>query len=440
MKQTMQPISVIVPTLNEEGNLAPLFRRIHTTLSSSRIPYEIIVVDDYSTDHTAQIVRGANPRYNVRLLMKQGRPGKAFSLLEGFKAAENDLICMIDADLQYPPEAIKLMYHKLQYCEADVVITERIQNEAGPVRRLTSYVFNLLFTRMLFGIRYDTQSGLKLFHKNVLKTLNLEPSPWTFDLEFIVRALEQNYVVVSQTIPFAKRNSGVPKLHLMSATAEIASQSFFLWRRTSIKRVRLSYKHSQGLQQGLNWLFVLIAGTFLLGVLPAGHASAAQNRSDRTVQDQRRASRSDDTDRQPATQAIKKAVSAVTAPPATVSASQEQPTEPTAPTPAATPASSTSSTSSSAAVNTGAATTPAATMPATQNTAAGTGLSEGEDGSAAKTVRYYPASKLSSTKTERLLKIALIVFEAGAALIGIGILAAGIRKLAGKSRRQPVRA
>lgn len=249
MKQTMQPISVIVPALNEADNLPLLFERIDASLSSAPIPYEIIVVDDHSTDETARIAQTTKPAYNVRLLTKRGAPGKAFSLLEGFAAAKHELVCMIDGDLQYPPEAIPQMYHKLQFCEADVVVTERVDNQTGPLRRLSSSVFSAVFTRALFGIKYDTQSGLKLFRKSILRTMSLSPSPWTFDLEFIIRALEQGYTIVSQMIPFSQRHAGVPKVKMLSATAEIASGSYRLWRDSSSKHIKISYEQSQRLQR-----------------------------------------------------------------------------------------------------------------------------------------------------------------------------------------------
>ncbi len=83
----------------------------------------------------------------------------------GFDIAKHDIICMIDADLQYPPEAILPMYHLLTTNDVDVVLAEREDHETSALRRLSSRVFNFAFTRLLFGFDYDSQSGLKLFKK-----------------------------------------------------------------------------------------------------------------------------------------------------------------------------------------------------------------------------------------------------------------------------------
>jgi glycosyltransferase involved in cell wall biosynthesis len=106
-------ISIIVPTLNEAENLPLLFRRIDKALTKAAIPYEIIVVDDRSSDTTFEVASAAARSYNVTVVTKEGKRGKAFSLLQGFALAQYQIVCMIDADLQYPPEAIVLMWSSL---------------------------------------------------------------------------------------------------------------------------------------------------------------------------------------------------------------------------------------------------------------------------------------------------------------------------------------
>jgi glycosyltransferase involved in cell wall biosynthesis len=266
-KQIMRPVSVVVPTLNEVNNLPLLFKRIKSTLNSAQIPYEIIVVDDHSNDGTQNfVIRNAN-KYNAILMIKEGLPGKAFSLLEGFNVAKNEIICMIDADLQYPPEAIKLMYHKLQYLEADIVLTNRLENHTSWFRKLTTFTFNFVFTKLLFGIGYDTQSGLKMFRKEVLNSIQLSPSPWTFDLEFIVRALENNYVITSQDIVFSERYSGAPKINIFKATLEIAGGSLRLWREISPRHIRMRYKYLENMHSKMLGIFIGLFGlVIMLGV------------------------------------------------------------------------------------------------------------------------------------------------------------------------------
>ncbi|MGH7204039.1 MAG: glycosyltransferase, partial [Candidatus Levyibacteriota bacterium] len=83
----MQSLSIIIPTWNEVGNIGHLIERINTTLYHKNITYEIIVVDDHSSDKTQSVVKHFAQRFPVRLYLKQGIPGKAQSLLEGFSYA-----------------------------------------------------------------------------------------------------------------------------------------------------------------------------------------------------------------------------------------------------------------------------------------------------------------------------------------------------------------
>src|SRR5262249_27899463 len=102
---TPEPVSIVIPTLNEAANIAELLTRLAQSMDQAAIPYEVIVVDDYSTDNTISIIKSlaGQQALPVRVLVKQGRAGKSFSLMEGFAAARFDILAMIDGDLQYSP-------------------------------------------------------------------------------------------------------------------------------------------------------------------------------------------------------------------------------------------------------------------------------------------------------------------------------------------------
>jgi glycosyltransferase involved in cell wall biosynthesis len=244
MSTQKQALSVIVPTLNEAENLPLLFKRIDATLRSAGIPYEIVIIDDHSTDTTLRVAKKAQATYPIRIATKIGKRGKAYSLIQGFAAAKYDLLCMIDADLQYPPEAITAMYTTLMDRNIDIVITERYEEKSPLLRRISSKVFSIVFARILFGLNYDTQSGLKLFKKNVIETISIKPSPWSFDLEFIVRSLEAGFKIDSHRIQFAERYRGQAKISVLKATFELASASLKLRAVTSGKLLRTKYKQN----------------------------------------------------------------------------------------------------------------------------------------------------------------------------------------------------
>ncbi len=217
-----QSISVIVPTFNEEGNISVLVDRINRSLASHSVNYEIIFIDDHSTDATRSVIKSLTGHFPIRLFIKKGQKGKAFSLLEGFKYTKKELIAILDADLQYPPEALGEMIDLIKSNKFSVVIASRTVKETNYLRKLFSRVFRYFFATLLFGLDFDVQSGFKVFKTEVIQGMQLNPSPWTFDLEFLVKARRLGYKLGSVDILFAERTSGVSKINLLSATTEIA--------------------------------------------------------------------------------------------------------------------------------------------------------------------------------------------------------------------------
>ena len=215
-------LSIVVPALNEAGNILRLIERIDRALAPLGVAYEVVVVDDHSTDGTGDLVRQASAHYPVSLICKRGRRGKAQSLLEGFAQARYDLVALIDADLQYPPEALPEMIAIVCQGSADVVVAERIDLRPSPIRRLLSRSFSFIFVRLLHGMKCDAQSGLKLFRREVLDHIELgEPSPWSFDLDFLVGARAAGYQTAQTAVVFEERLSGESKVGLLSTSWEI---------------------------------------------------------------------------------------------------------------------------------------------------------------------------------------------------------------------------
>jgi glycosyltransferase involved in cell wall biosynthesis len=273
-------VSVIVPTLNEADNVRPLLERIHVTFSKAHIPYEVILVDDHSSDQTQHIATGLKNKYPVRVYQKEGKRGKAYSLLEGFERSSYPLVAMIDADLQYPPEELSTMHQLLTECNADIVVTDRKSPQTSPLRKLSTKVYNLVFARMLFGINFDTQSGLKLFKKDILNSFQLTPSPWSFDLEFLIRCLEHKFKIISHTIIFAERSAGVTKVKLLNVTFEMINASLRLRARSSISKVREGYRANNSfLEKAFSVIAVFfIASSFVIFTPSSASAITLENR------------------------------------------------------------------------------------------------------------------------------------------------------------------
>lgn len=217
-------ISIIIPTLNEEGNIATLVKRIVRSFSDNGLIGEIVFVDDNSIDKTRKVIAKIKKEYEnvfpIRLFLKKGRIGKAFSIIEGFDYANFEIIAIIDADLQYPPEAIAKMAKGIS-SEIDIIVANRDNLDVTFFRSLLFKACNHLFARFLHNLNCDVQSGLKVFRKKIIKQVILDPSPWTFDMEFLLSAQNYGYKIGTVKIKFNPRFSGKSKLKFFKAIFEI---------------------------------------------------------------------------------------------------------------------------------------------------------------------------------------------------------------------------
>lgn len=220
-------LSLVVPTLNEAASLPQLLVRINDTFVRNNIDYEVIIVDDNSTDSTASVVKELATCFPVRFYTKQGKKGKAQSLLEGFSYAKYDLLGMIDGDLQYPPEKLPEMIEKISE-GFDIVVANRRTRKTAMSRELFSKSFRFVFVKLLHKIDCDSQSGLKVFKKEIIQRITIDPSPWTFDLEFLLTALHAGYTVTTIDINFDERTFGDSKVDLFKTSYQIGSSALKL--------------------------------------------------------------------------------------------------------------------------------------------------------------------------------------------------------------------
>ena len=188
--------SIIIPAYNESRRLGPTLEQITSFIAQERWLAEIIVVNDGSTDTTAELVREFSQRHStVRLVNNPGNRGKGFAVRNGMLNAHGDILLFTDADLSAPiSEAPKLL--AAMQAGADVAIGSRwldpsLQTHRQSLtRRFLGRGYNLLM-RMILGLNFkDTQCGFKAFTKNAAKAIfpAQRIEGWGFDPELIFLA------------------------------------------------------------------------------------------------------------------------------------------------------------------------------------------------------------------------------------------------------------
>lgn len=216
-----QPITIIVPVKNESPVLEPLVTRIDATCRKADIPYTIVCVDDNSTDDSVDRLLRLAQNYPIRIHRKQGKPGKAYSILEGVAYATTEYVLMIDSDLQYAPEAIPAMVAKVP--RYGVVIANRKVYKASKLRRFLSRVNAYVFGYLLHNLEFDVQSGLKLFRRDIIDHIDLATiRAWSFDIPLLHTARELGFAIGSIDISFELRKNGTSSIRIIETAYQIA--------------------------------------------------------------------------------------------------------------------------------------------------------------------------------------------------------------------------
>jgi len=201
---------------NEAENLGELHRRLNESLSSLDGNHELLFVDDGSTDETA-IRAAALADNDVRLTLLQQSPcmGKASAVDHGIRQARGEVIVLLDADLQFPPEEIPRLLEAID-AGADVVSGNRMDREDPALRILGSRLHNGLIN-LLAGVRFqDHFTGILCMRRNAFETMDLRPPLNRFPL---VVAARRGLQVREVPIRHAARQAGRSAYTLLSLVA-----------------------------------------------------------------------------------------------------------------------------------------------------------------------------------------------------------------------------
>jgi undecaprenyl-phosphate 4-deoxy-4-formamido-L-arabinose transferase len=209
-------VSVLVPLLNEEESLEELNGRIRVALAALGKTYEIIYINDGSTDGTQELLEGFRDEDDrVKIIEFNRNYGQHMALFAGFERASGRVMVTIDGDLQNPPEEIPRLVQKAEE-GYDVVATYRKGRRDSFLRRLPSWIVNKI-TAHLVGTRLkDYGCMLRAYSRNVVDSINVCQESSSF-----IPALANTFAkrIVEIEVGHEERKKGVSKYSL-----------FRLWR------------------------------------------------------------------------------------------------------------------------------------------------------------------------------------------------------------------
>jgi glycosyltransferase involved in cell wall biosynthesis len=204
----MRSVSIVIPAFNEEARLGPTLAEIIRFISRENWRAEVLVVDDGSSDRTAQIVEGFALNYSmIRLVRNDRNRGKGHSVRHGVQEASGDVVFMMDADLAVPMTECQKLIAAIN-AGFDVAIgsralDERLERVRPPFyRRVCSSAFRTM-VRILLGLYFkDTQCGFKAFTREAAKaTFALQTiETWGFDPEVLLIATRLGYRITEVAV------------------------------------------------------------------------------------------------------------------------------------------------------------------------------------------------------------------------------------------------
>ena len=217
MTTKVEMVSVVIPTLNEAGNI---FEAVDTIERELAYPKEIIIVDGNSTDGTIKIVKDTN----LCNLIVEPRRGYGLALRTGMKKAKGDIIVMVDGDGTYEFRHINRLLEELVKNDADLCLATRMYDPKKAMG-LTNFIGNKVIT-WCFDFFYkqflsDSQSGFRAISRAAIEKVDLKEDDMAFATEMLVEFAKKGFKMVEFHSTYKSRKYGKTKLRKVKSGIEI---------------------------------------------------------------------------------------------------------------------------------------------------------------------------------------------------------------------------
>jgi len=198
---------VIIPCYNERATVAKLLDQVRA-VDIGELEKEIVVVDDFSTDGTREILREQAERGDIRLFFLPHNQGKGAACREGLKQATGDILLIQDADLEYDPADYPVLLRPILNSRTKVVYGSRFLGEHKAMyfwhavgNQMLTLITNILFDTTLT----DMETCYKVFTKDIADRLRLRSDRWGFDPEITAKIMRMGHRIYEVPISYTGR-------------------------------------------------------------------------------------------------------------------------------------------------------------------------------------------------------------------------------------------
>jgi len=224
----MTDISIIIPAYNEEERLSLFLDQVISYCRASEKAYEIIIVDDGSSDKTFEIAVSYKNKFpNLNVIKISENSGKGHAVKSGMLAASGNICLFMDADGSVTPEEIEKNLHYITEKNYDIFIGSRVLTDNEQIlevkwyRKLIGRVFNFFVHVILFNNIQDTQCGFKIFRKEIIIPIFSRNylRGFGFDFEILYLACKMGYKIKEG--PVSWRHVGGSKINIMTDSVKM---------------------------------------------------------------------------------------------------------------------------------------------------------------------------------------------------------------------------
>ena len=198
-------LSVVIPVFNEINTIGRILSRV----ASLKLNLELIIVDDFSTDGTRDVLNQIKDLPRVTVVLKEKNEGKGAALRSGFEHASGDYVVVQDADLEYNPSDIPILIQPLLKDEADVVYGSRFIGEEQQDESWIHRAGNAVLTgasNLLSGLNLtDMETCYKAFNRDVLQDITIEQDRFGVEPEITAKLARRGYRFVEVPISYDSR-------------------------------------------------------------------------------------------------------------------------------------------------------------------------------------------------------------------------------------------
>ena len=235
-------LSVVIPARDEEGCIEQTLLDVAAALLEEQIPYEIVVVDDGSTDQTPALVRRVTERYaGVRLVSNTGTHGFGLAVRAGLAQATGEAIAVMMADASDSPADLVRYYRKLQEGYDCAFGSRFIQGSKVidyPIHKLTINRMANWFIKTLFRLRFnDITNAFKCYRRQAIDGMQPLISPhFNLTVEMPLKAIVRGYSYAIVPISWTNRKTGMSKLKLKEMGSRYLFIVLYLWLEHNLSR------------------------------------------------------------------------------------------------------------------------------------------------------------------------------------------------------------